>query len=49
MTDARRVAAEVRRVDPTFDGARFGNKFLNGRDLARLREGLIKAGLYSAR
>jgi TolB-like protein/DNA-binding winged helix-turn-helix (wHTH) protein len=44
--DAGRVAAEVRRVDPTFDGATFGNKFLDGKDLARLREGLAKAGLY---
>jgi adenylate cyclase len=46
--EARRVAAELRRVDPTFDGATFGNKFLDGRDLARLRDGLRKAGLYSA-
>jgi adenylate cyclase len=47
--DAHRFAAEVRRVDPMFDGAKFGNKFLKGRDLARLREGLAKAGLYSPR
>jgi TolB-like protein/Tfp pilus assembly protein PilF len=45
--DARRVAADLRRRDPTFDGDTFGNKFLNGRDLARLRDGLAKAGLYS--
>jgi tetratricopeptide (TPR) repeat protein len=47
MADAQRVAADVRRTDPTFDGATFGNKFLDGKDLARLREGLAKAGLYS--
>jgi len=47
QADAQRVAADLRRSDPTFDGATFGNKFLNGRDLARLREGLRKAGLYS--
>jgi TolB-like protein/DNA-binding winged helix-turn-helix (wHTH) protein/Tfp pilus assembly protein PilF len=46
--DARRAAADLRRVDPTFDGATFGNKFLDGRDLARLRAGLKKAGLYPA-
>jgi TolB-like protein/DNA-binding winged helix-turn-helix (wHTH) protein/Flp pilus assembly protein TadD len=45
--DAERVAVELRRHDPTFDGATFGNKFLDGRDLARFREGLAKAGLYS--
>jgi adenylate cyclase len=46
-SDAQRVAADVRRTDPTFDGATFGNKFLDGKDLARLREGLAKAGLYA--
>jgi tetratricopeptide (TPR) repeat protein len=45
--DAQRVAAELRRVDPTFDGTTFGNKFLRGRDLARLRAGLVKAGLFA--
>jgi adenylate cyclase len=45
--EAARLAAEVRRTDPTFDGAEFGNKFLNPESLARLREGLGKAGLYS--
>jgi len=48
-SDAQRVAADVRRTDPTFDGATFGNKFLDGKDLARLREGLAKAGLYAPR
>jgi hypothetical protein len=36
----------VRRTDPLFDAAAFGNKFRNPRDLAHLREGLAKAGLY---
>jgi adenylate cyclase len=44
--DAARAAEAVRRNDPTFDGAAFGNKFRNPRDLAQLREGLTKAGLY---
>jgi adenylate cyclase len=46
--EAARIAAEVLRTDPTFDGTEFGNKFLNPENLARLREGLAKAGLYSA-
>jgi TolB-like protein/DNA-binding winged helix-turn-helix (wHTH) protein len=46
--DAARVAEEIRRTDPTFDAAAFGNKFLNAGDLDRLREGLRKAGLYAA-
>jgi TolB-like protein/cytochrome c-type biogenesis protein CcmH/NrfG len=46
--DAARVAEEIRRTDPTFDGAEFGNKFLNAADLERLREGLRKAGLYAS-
>jgi TolB-like protein/DNA-binding winged helix-turn-helix (wHTH) protein len=46
--DASRVAEEIRRTDPTFDAAEFGNKFLNADDLERLREGLRKAGLYAA-
>ena len=45
--DAERVATSLRTRDPTFDGATFGNKFLDGKDLARLRDGLKKAGLYS--
>jgi TolB-like protein/DNA-binding winged helix-turn-helix (wHTH) protein/cytochrome c-type biogenesis protein CcmH/NrfG len=46
--DAARVAADIRRTDPTFEAAEFGNKFLNAGDLDRLREGLRKAGLYTA-
>jgi TolB-like protein/DNA-binding winged helix-turn-helix (wHTH) protein/cytochrome c-type biogenesis protein CcmH/NrfG len=45
-TDAARVADAIRRTDPTFEAAAFGNKFLNPKDLAHLREGLRKAGLY---
>ena len=40
------AADEVRRTDPTFDAASFGNKFRDASDLAHLREGLAKAGLY---
>jgi len=46
--EAARVAEDIRRTDPTFDAAEFGNKFLNPGDLDRLREGLRKAGLYTA-
>ncbi len=45
--DAARVAQHLRRTDPTFDAASFGNKFSNQADLAHVREGLAKAGLYS--
>lgn len=44
--DAARVAATIRRSDPTFEAASFGSKFLNPDNLAHLREGLRKAGLY---
>jgi adenylate cyclase len=44
--DAARVAATVRRIDPTFDPEAFGNKFLKAVDLEQLRSGLRKAGLY---
>ena len=47
--DAARVSEEVRQTDPMFDSATYGNKFLNPNDLADLREGLRKAGLYAAR
>jgi TolB-like protein/DNA-binding winged helix-turn-helix (wHTH) protein/cytochrome c-type biogenesis protein CcmH/NrfG len=47
--DAARVAAMVRRIDPTFDPKAFGNKFLKATDLEQLRNGLRKAGLYGAR
>jgi tetratricopeptide (TPR) repeat protein len=46
--DAARVAAMVRRSDPTFDPEAFGNKLLKAADLEHLRNGLRKAGLYSA-
>jgi tetratricopeptide (TPR) repeat protein len=45
--DVARTVAELKRRDPLFDAATFGNKFQNPRDLARLREGLANAGLYS--
>jgi TolB-like protein/DNA-binding winged helix-turn-helix (wHTH) protein/cytochrome c-type biogenesis protein CcmH/NrfG len=44
--DAARVAAMVRRIDPTFDAEAFGNKLLKAADLEHLRHGLRKAGLY---
>ena len=44
--EAARAVENLRRTDPTFDGSNFGNKFLEARDLAQLREGLEKAGLY---
>jgi adenylate cyclase len=43
--DAARAASDVRRLDPTFDAAAYGNKFLNPNDLEHLRDGLRKAGL----
>jgi TolB-like protein/cytochrome c-type biogenesis protein CcmH/NrfG len=46
--DAARVAARVRRIDPTFDPEAFGNKLLKAADLEHLRNGLRKAGLYGA-
>ncbi len=45
--DAARMADSIRRTDPTFEAATFGNKFLNPKDLASLREGLRKAGLLA--
>jgi TolB-like protein/DNA-binding winged helix-turn-helix (wHTH) protein/Tfp pilus assembly protein PilF len=45
--DAERTVAALRVSDPTFDALTFGNKFQNPKDLARLREGLNKAGLRS--
>lgn len=47
--DAARLVENIRRTDPTFEAATFGNKFLNPQDLERLREGLRKAGLNAAR
>jgi TolB-like protein/DNA-binding winged helix-turn-helix (wHTH) protein/cytochrome c-type biogenesis protein CcmH/NrfG len=46
--EAGRTVTTIRRLDPTFDPHSFGSKFLNPTDLERLRDGLRKAGLYSA-
>ncbi|HET9651654.1 MAG TPA: winged helix-turn-helix domain-containing protein [Usitatibacter sp.] len=43
--DAARMAANVRRLDPTFDPAAFGSKLRNPAQLEELRIGLRKAGL----
>jgi|KBSMisStaDraftv2_1062788.scaffolds.fasta_scaffold116616_2 TolB-like protein/DNA-binding winged helix-turn-helix (wHTH) protein/Tfp pilus assembly protein PilF len=43
--DAARVSEKVLQTDPMFDPATYGNKFLNPKDLAALRDGLRKAGL----
>jgi TolB-like protein/DNA-binding winged helix-turn-helix (wHTH) protein/cytochrome c-type biogenesis protein CcmH/NrfG len=45
--DAARISENIRRTDPTFDAGTFGNKFLNPRDLAHLRQGMRKAGLLA--
>jgi len=45
--DAQRIVAALRARDPAFDALTFGSKFQDPRDLASLREGLTKAGLYS--
>lgn len=44
--EAARVVAAIHRLDPTFDAQDFGSKFLSSDDLARLRDGMRKAGLY---
>ncbi|MGH7060573.1 MAG: tetratricopeptide repeat protein, partial [Stellaceae bacterium] len=44
--DAARAVSEIRRLDPTFDPQQFGSKFLSPTDLANLRDGLRKAGLW---
>lgn len=44
--EVARVIAAIRRLDPTFDAREFGSKFLKPEDLAHLRDGLRKAGLY---
>jgi len=46
--EAGRTVMTIRRLDPTFDPTSFGSKFLNPADLERLRDGLRKAGLYTA-
>jgi TolB-like protein/Flp pilus assembly protein TadD len=45
--EVARVVAAIRRLDPTFDAREFGSKFLKPEDLAHLRDGLRKAGLYA--
>jgi TolB-like protein/cytochrome c-type biogenesis protein CcmH/NrfG len=45
--EAARVAADIRRMDPTFEATAFGNKFLKPADLEHLREGLRGAGLLA--
>lgn len=47
--DAARTAAALRRMNPGFDAAGFGSKFLDPQDLKHLREGFAKAGLLEAR
>ncbi|WP_230532232.1 adenylate/guanylate cyclase domain-containing protein [Microvirga roseola] len=47
LNDATEAAAALTRVDPTFDPQGFGSKLRNPSDLAHLREGLRKAGLYA--
>ncbi|HEX5509407.1 MAG TPA: winged helix-turn-helix domain-containing protein, partial [Pseudolabrys sp.] len=47
--DTARMVTMIRRLDPTFDPGEFGTKFLNAVDLERLRDGLRKAGLLTAR
>lgn len=44
--ETARVLDAIRRTDPTFEAHEFGTKFLRSDDLAHLREGLRKAGLY---
>lgn len=44
--DAAKMAATVRRSDPTFDPATFGSKLRNPAHLEELRAGLRKAGLF---
>ena len=44
--DAARVVAVIHHTDPTFDPREFGSKLSNPVDLAYLRDGLRKAGLY---
>jgi tetratricopeptide (TPR) repeat protein len=43
--DARKAAAEVRRLEPFFNAEEFGNRFVQPASYARLQSGLRKAGL----
>jgi len=45
-SEAARVSETIRRTDPMFDAARYGDKFLNPKDLEHLRDGLRRADLY---
>ena len=45
-SDVAQAVTMIRRLDPTFDARDFGSKFLKTEDLAHLREGMRKAGLY---
>ncbi len=45
-SEVARVVTAIRRLDPTFDAREFGSKFLKAEDLAHLRDGMRKAGLY---
>lgn len=46
--EAARVAREIGHLNPSFDPATFGNKFLNPTDLKHLQDGFRKAGLVTA-
>jgi TolB-like protein/DNA-binding winged helix-turn-helix (wHTH) protein len=48
MAEAERTVATLRARDPTFDALAFGTKFQDASDLARVRDGLRKAGLIAA-
>ena len=45
--EAERAVTAIHRLDPTFDVESFGSKLLRPDDLAHLRDGMRKAGLYS--
>ena len=46
--DTARAVTMIRRTYPTFDPRTFGSKFLDPANLEKLRDGLRKAGLYTA-
>jgi TolB-like protein/Flp pilus assembly protein TadD len=46
--DTARAVTMIRRTYPSFDPETFGTKFLNPADLEKLRDGMRKAGLYTA-
>jgi TolB-like protein/DNA-binding winged helix-turn-helix (wHTH) protein/Tfp pilus assembly protein PilF len=47
--DAARAVEALRRMNPGFDAASFGSKFLDPKDLRHMREGFVKAGLLDVR